>query len=231
VVNRALPQVRRFYAPERADVTLRDYQFVRPHVPDPSRAQASYQWDFAVVVTSLELVMTQDGIVELEGFVGGTPGYAAGQLDGRAVNEGWVSIGRANGTAGGGPFPEGARSVFAWPENVRAGALFRFEVLRTRHQARWGLYRAFPHVRHAPRVVGGVQVAPRLARVRAGTDTPLPGVRLHDLDMGEAEVETYQVPRRTPHEAPSEPREPGPRARARRLTCGARAHRRGACGA
>jgi len=59
VVNRALRQVRRFYAPERADVTLRDYQFVRPHVPDPSRAQASYQWDFAVVVTSLELVMTQ----------------------------------------------------------------------------------------------------------------------------------------------------------------------------
>jgi len=73
--------------------------------------------------------------VEVEGFVGGTPGYAAGQLDGRAVNEGWASIGRANGTAGSGPFPEGARSVFAWPENARAGALFRFEVLRTRHQA------------------------------------------------------------------------------------------------
>ena len=73
--------------------------------------------------------------MEVEGFVGGTPGYAAGQLDGRAVNEGWASIGRANGTAGSGPFPEGARSVFAWPENARAGALFRFEVLRTRPQA------------------------------------------------------------------------------------------------
>ena len=158
--------------------------------------------------------------MEVEGFVGGTPGYAAGQLDGRAVNEGWASIGRANGTAGSGPFPEGARSVFAWPENARAGALFRFEVLRTRHQApppppfpppsyqsdtprpspctkwthrvphpvlighaasftprqaRWGLYRAFPHVRHAPRVVSGVQVAPRLARVRAGGRHPAAG--------------------------------------------------------
>ena len=81
-----------------------------------------------------------------------------------------------------------------WTHRVPHPVLIGHAASFTPRQARWGLYRAFPHVRHAPRVVSGVQVAPRLARVRAGADTPLPGVRLHDLDMGEAEVETYQVP-------------------------------------
>lgn len=184
--------VNRFYAAVRSDVTLRDYQFVRPHAPDPSRATASFQWDFAVVVTSLEVVMVQDGVVAIEGFVGGQPGYHAGQLDPKAVNEGWVSIGVVNGSAGAGPFTEGQASVFTWPHNTHPGALFKFTVVRTAHQAKWGMYRAFPRVRHIAHVLRGMEVAPRLARVTAGVETPLPGIRVHDLDLGEARVSSYQ---------------------------------------
>ena len=32
-----------------------------------------------------------------------------------------------------------------------------------------------------------------MARVRAGVETPLPGIRIHDLDLGEARVASYQV--------------------------------------
>jgi hypothetical protein len=56
--------------------------------------------------------MVQDGVVAIEGFVGGQPGYQSGQLDPKEVNEGWVSIGVVNGSAWVGPFTEGQVRVY-----------------------------------------------------------------------------------------------------------------------
>ena len=62
-------------------------------------AQWTIEWDHAVVVTEIEVIMTRHGVIEVEGFVGGTADPWVGQYDAEQLNEGWVSLGVAQGRA------------------------------------------------------------------------------------------------------------------------------------
>jgi len=70
----------RWYSIVEGDVVLRDYRFEERFVPDPARAQWTVEWDHAVVVTEVELVMTRHGIIEVEAFVGGSADTWIGQV-------------------------------------------------------------------------------------------------------------------------------------------------------
>jgi hypothetical protein len=120
----------RFYVLEPGDASVRDYAFLRPHVPDPAKAEVTYQWDYSVLVTGLEIIMTTHGIVEVEGFVGGLASPEAGQYDDAESNYGWTSIGISAGSAGSGPYADGTTSIFAWPDNEISGVFFRLFPLR-----------------------------------------------------------------------------------------------------
>lgn len=181
----------RFYVLEPGDAAVRDYGFISNFVPDPARAQITYQWDYSVLVTGLEVVMTFHGIVEVEGFVGGLSSPEMGQYDDKEANYGWASIGTSTGSAGSGPFNDGATTIFKWPANTLSGVYFRFEVKRTWHQKKWALYRAFPIFSSRAHVVHGMNVPPRFASVYAGVENWLHGIRIDDVDIGEDAVQGY----------------------------------------
>lgn len=87
----------RWYLIEEGDVVLRDYRFDERFVPDPARAQWTIEWDHAVVVTEIEVVMTRHGVMEVEAYVGGTSDAWVGQYNTEQLNEGWQSLGIAAG--------------------------------------------------------------------------------------------------------------------------------------
>ena len=72
--------LKRWYWVQEGDVVLRDYRFEQRFVPDPARAQWTVEWDHAVVVTQVELVMTRHGVVEVEALVGGSADTWVGQV-------------------------------------------------------------------------------------------------------------------------------------------------------
>lgn len=69
-------------------------------------AQWTIEWDHAVVVTEVEIIMTRHGVIEVEAFVGGTANPWVGQYDAEQLNEGWVSLGVSRGFA---PAPADSR--------------------------------------------------------------------------------------------------------------------------
>jgi len=179
----------RWFLIEEGDVVLRDYRFETRFVPDPARAQWTVEWDHAVVVTQFELVMTRHGVVQMEGFVGGTADPWVGQYDAGQMNEGWISLGLATGSAGPGPYANGITSIFTWPRqsNTSAvpGRLFRVVVRRVWHQKKWAVYRAFPSWRQPTHYVDGVHVAAHLVRATAGEELHLKHIEVDDVDIGE----------------------------------------------
>ena len=152
--------VNRWFLIEEGDVVLRDYRFAERFVPDPARAQWTVEWDHAVVVTQMQLVMTRHGVVEVEALVGGTADAWVGHMDSQQMNQGWFSLGVVNGSAGAGPFSDGVKSIFAWPRQLTdkavPGRLLRIIVRKVYHQKKWAIYRAFPTWRQPTHVVNGI---------------------------------------------------------------------------
>ncbi|EKX51148.1 hypothetical protein GUITHDRAFT_103068 [Guillardia theta CCMP2712] len=178
----------RYYKIAPGDVALRDFTYTEKFLPNAARAQVIFTWDHAVLVSEVLLIMTSDGIVELEGFVGGNWNAEVGEYNAEEVNVGWVSIGRANGTAGAGPFVEGTRSYFRWPANNQYGSMFRIVITRTWHEQGWAIYRSFPTWNSRSRLIGNTSVIPRLLKGTAGEEISVPGLKVEDPDLGEDRV-------------------------------------------
>eukprot|EP00284_Hemiselmis_tepida_P015297 CAMPEP_0174935882 /NCGR_PEP_ID=MMETSP1355-20121228/55289_1 /TAXON_ID=464990 /ORGANISM="Hemiselmis tepida, Strain CCMP443" /LENGTH=401 /DNA_ID=CAMNT_0016182615 /DNA_START=7 /DNA_END=1209 /DNA_ORIENTATION=- len=181
----------RFLVLEPGDVSIRGYAFERAFVPDPEKAQVTYEWDHAVLVTGLEVSNSRHGLVEIEGYVGGLASPSLGQYDDQDWNMGWTSIGLARGSSGEGPFNEGNRSLFTWPSNDLSGAYFRFVIRRVSHQKRWAVYRAFPVYTSRAKHVLGLDVPPRFVSVYAGVENWLRGIQVDDTDIGLDAVQGY----------------------------------------
>ena len=114
--------------------SLHDHVYVSPYAPDPSRAIVTYQFSSPVTVSELELVQHANGITQVEGFVGNSPGSLA-------------SIGSVFGpdgdVTGYGYFAEGRNYVFDF-NNTTAGTYFQFVVRKTNIDNGWANYRAYP---------------------------------------------------------------------------------------
>jgi len=58
------------FVPGSDNFALHDHQYVEPHVPDPARAVITFRFDQPVAVSRIEVVQHQNGIAQVEGFVG-----------------------------------------------------------------------------------------------------------------------------------------------------------------
>jgi len=102
-----------------------------------------------------------------------------------------------SGSAGAGPFANGAKSVFSWPRQLNSsavpGRLFRCIVRKVWHQKKWAIYRAYPRWRQPTHFVDGVHVPAHLARATAGEEVAFKNIEIDDVDLGEDPVGAYSL--------------------------------------
>lgn len=119
-----------------ADFTMHDHAG-RPGVPHPNRAVITYRFDKPARVVEVLLIQHQNGVTQIEGFVGDN-------------ENAMQSIGKAPSTAVGanlppqdGRFVEGSRDFFYFPQ-TRQGKLFRMVITQTSGTTGYAMYRASP---------------------------------------------------------------------------------------
>ena len=105
-----------------------------PHIPDPERAVVTYTFNEPTVVDQLEIIQHQNGITQVEGFVGNS-------LDSL------TSMGSIFGPDGDvmapSYFDETQSYVFDF-DNTTAGSIFQFVIRKTSFSEGYAAYRAFP---------------------------------------------------------------------------------------
>lgn len=121
------------------------------HTPDPDVARVTYYFDRPVTVAEIEMLVHQNGITQIEGFVGDSP-------------DEMTSIGKAMvvGAARNQPFADerGAHVFQFEPSLVQPGRLFRFVVKETVQPDRYANYQAFPRTVDHERILAKSKVKP-----------------------------------------------------------------------
>ncbi len=118
-----------------SDFSLHDHVYTSSYIPDPTRAIVTYEFDQAVVVSSLRIVQHTNGVTKIEGFAG------------NALNS-MVSLGSVFGPSGdvigSSVLPEYGVQVFNFNNTTISGKYFQFIVRKTSLDWGWALYRATP---------------------------------------------------------------------------------------
>jgi len=119
--------------PSYAGFSMHDHVYIAPHIPDPTRAVVTYQFDAAAIVDQIEIIQHGNGISKIEALVGNSLGSM-------------TSIGNIFGPSGdvmfAGAFSEGSSQVFDF-DNTLAGSYVQFVVTKTNLSNGWGTDRAF----------------------------------------------------------------------------------------
>ena len=118
-----------------SDFALHSHVYIGSNIPDPSVAWVLYRFDQPVIVSQLLLIQHQNGITELEGFAGDSPGSL-------------TSIGNIFGPSGDvvglNVFGEASPYLFDFGNTSVSGTYFEFVVRKTSLSNGWANYRAFP---------------------------------------------------------------------------------------
>lgn len=129
------------------DFSMHDHAYTASFVPNSTRAVVTYEFDVPLVVDEVEIIQHFNGISRISGFAGNSLGSL-------------TPLGDVLGSAGVGPFTDGASSVFDFPLDI-SGKFFRFVVTQTFHPGAYAAYRAYPRdldgIRCDPDCPGGPQ--------------------------------------------------------------------------
>jgi len=124
--------------------SLHDHGYIDPHIPNPTQAIVTYQFEQPTVIDQVEIIQHANGVSQIEGYVGDSVGSL-------------TSIGSIFGplgdVTGSNVFAEGSSYVFDF-NNVTPGRVFQFVVRKTSLANGWALYRAFPRDADGNRLLG-----------------------------------------------------------------------------
>lgn len=115
--------------------TLHDHDYIAPHVPRPADAQVTFWFDQPTTVGAVTLVQHQNGITQIEGFVGNTVNALT------SIGSPFGSLGDITGSS---VFQEGQVDTFAFPNPV-AGTILHLVFRKTSYPSGWANYRVYPH--------------------------------------------------------------------------------------
>ena len=127
LINPSLPVL------NSSEFSLHDHVYTSPHIPDPTRAVVTYQFDTQAAVDQVEIIQHTNGISRIEGFVGNSLGSLTSIGD---------IFGPSGDVTGSSQFVEGQSQVFDF-NNIQAGLFFQFIITKTSLQNGWASYRAF----------------------------------------------------------------------------------------
>ena len=119
-----------------ADFVMHDHMYLANGVPDPRRANITYNFDKPAKISEVLIIQHTNGIGQIEGFIGNDETHLQ-------------SLGRANSTLGANlplkenTFAEGYRDVFKF-EKSGEGKVFRIVITRTPLPNGYAVYRAYP---------------------------------------------------------------------------------------
>ena len=120
--------------PGNDNFVLHDHQYVEPHVPDPARAVITFRFDQSVAVSRIEVVQHQNGIAQVEGFVGDSL---------EALTTIGAVFGPLGDVQGESVFAEFERHTFDF-NNGLPGRVFQLIVRKTSLVDGWASYRIYP---------------------------------------------------------------------------------------
>jgi hypothetical protein len=140
IINPAYPTDPTLAVP--TEFSRHDHVYSAAHIPDPTRAVVTYQFNMPTAVDQLEIIQHRNGITMVEGFVGNSLGSLS-------------SIGTIFGPSGDNTtfngLTEGSSAVFDF-DNAVAGTYFQFIVRKTNASDGWATYRAFPRLSDGTRI-------------------------------------------------------------------------------
>jgi hypothetical protein len=118
-----------------SDFAFHDHQYPSSQVPNPNRAQITFEFDTAVSVGQLWVIQHANGIIKIDGLVGSTLGNLA--KFGSATS----LLGDVGPTSG--LFRDGAPDLFRFSSSG-TGRIFRFVITKTPLANGFAVYRAYP---------------------------------------------------------------------------------------
>jgi hypothetical protein len=129
------------------DYALHSHAYVAPYVPDPAVAWVLYQFDVPIVVNRLNMIEHSNGVTQVEGFAGNSPGSLA------SIGSVFGPLGDVTGNGepcfdgvlrAGCAFYEGQPYSFEFNNTTVSGTYFMFVVRKTSLSDGFALYRGGP---------------------------------------------------------------------------------------
>ena len=130
------------------DYAVHSHTYVAPYVPDPAVAWVLYQYDVPVVVTRLNVIEHSNGVTQVEGFAGNSPGSLT------SIGSVFGPLGDVTGNGepcfdgvlrSGCVFYEGQPYSFEFNNTSVAGTDFMFIARKTSLPDGFALYRGGPN--------------------------------------------------------------------------------------